>query len=413
MAIEDDDLHVREVWTAVSRQWYSRASDMAPTTGRLYHHLAILARPNVVAQLFYYAKSLCVPVPFSGTRDSILTLFKPIMADTHGKLNAVDCALVRCHGIFFTGKGTEGLEKARKEFLSNLDLAVAKGARRWLEAGYQIAVTNLCALFGYDLPANVLIKAFDASTKKAPIPKIVLTDEPTSAESQAASPEKQKSSNANDKNDPAATMEVKKDVVDPSKHFKKVLQLVESTDRIVFSRLGDLNILSYTIVKLTFLLAMARLKGPGAGFKAPEKYEKNDFPRTAERRPLPEDWAMRGLVWANPAKVVFSREYFAVTENMEEDERMFETPSMGEQRRERCLWLAYQIAQIGTLGDADKKGEGRWITYNPDTKMFLPAAEYVSDLEIRPLETELASISSRQEAGMEHFLAKKKTKNLS
>uniref|UniRef100_L7IXZ7 Uncharacterized protein n=1 Tax=Pyricularia oryzae (strain P131) TaxID=1143193 RepID=L7IXZ7_PYRO1 len=88
------------------------------------------------------------------------------MADTHGKLNAVDCALVRCHGIFFTGKGTEGLEKARKEFLSNLDLAVAKGARRWLEAGYQIAVTNLCALFGYDLPANVLIKAFDARQKK-------------------------------------------------------------------------------------------------------------------------------------------------------------------------------------------------------------------------------------------------------
>ncbi|KAI6274126.1 hypothetical protein MCOR14_011796, partial [Pyricularia oryzae] len=442
MAIEDDDLHVREVWRAVSRQWYSRASDMAPTTGRLYHHLAILARPNVVAQLFYYAKSLCVPIPFHIARDSILTLFEPIMAGSYGESHAVDHALVRCHGTFFTGKGTEDFEEARKEFISNLDLAVAKGARRWLEAGYQIAVTNLCALFGYGLPANVLMKAFDASTKEAPMPKIVLTDEPTSAESQAASPEKQKSSNTDDENDPAATMEAKEDVVDPSKHFKEVLQFVESTDRIVLSRLGDLNILSYTIVKLTFLLAMARLKVPGgdkpitpamshleasfpwnllclclnsfaAGFEAPERYEKNDFPRTAERRPLPEDWAMRGLVWADPAEVVFPREYFAVTESMEEDERMFETPSMGEQRRERCLWLAYQIAQIGTLGDADKKGEGRWITYNPDTKMFLPAAEYVSDLEIRPLETELASISSRQEAGMEHFLTKKETKSLS
>ncbi|TLD14862.1 hypothetical protein PspLS_10910 [Pyricularia sp. CBS 133598] len=442
MAIEDDDLHVREVWRAVSRQWYSRASDMAPTTGRLYHHLAILARPNVVAQLFYYAKSLCVPIPFNIARDSILTLFEPIMAGSYGESHAVDHALVRCHGTFFTGKGTEDFEEARKEFISNLDLAVAKGARRWLEAGYQIAVTNLCALFGYGLPANVLMKAFDASTKEAPMPKIVLTDEPTSAESQAASPEKQKLSNTDDENDPAATMEAKEDVVDPSKHFKEVLQLVESTDRIVLSRLGDLNILSYTIVKLTFLLAMARLKGPGgdkpitpamshleasfpwnllclclnsfaAGFEVPERYEKNDFPRTAERRPLPEDWAMRGLVWADPAEVVFPREYFAVTESMEENERMFETPSMGEQRRERCLWLAYQIAQIGTLGDADKKGEGRWIKYNPDTKMFLPAAKYVSDLEIRPLETELASISSRQEADMEHFLAKKETKSLS
>ncbi|ELQ35978.1 hypothetical protein OOU_Y34scaffold00674g1, partial [Pyricularia oryzae Y34] len=193
MAIEDDDVRDREVWTAVSRQWYSRASDKAPTTGRLYHHLAILARPNVVAQLFYYAKSLCVPIPFNSARDSILTLFEPIMAGTHGKLHAVDRALVRCHGTFFTGKGAEDLEEARDEFLSNLDLAVAKGARRWLEAGYQIAVTNLCALFGYGLPANVLMRAFDASTREAPMPKIVVADEATSAESQAASPETQKS----------------------------------------------------------------------------------------------------------------------------------------------------------------------------------------------------------------------------
>ncbi|KAI6441130.1 hypothetical protein MCOR17_011759, partial [Pyricularia oryzae] len=43
------------------------------------------------------------------------------MAGTHGKLHAVDRALVRCHGTFFTGKGTEDLEDARNEFLSNLD----------------------------------------------------------------------------------------------------------------------------------------------------------------------------------------------------------------------------------------------------------------------------------------------------
>ena len=32
MAIEDDDIRDREVWTAVSRHWYTRASDKAPTT---------------------------------------------------------------------------------------------------------------------------------------------------------------------------------------------------------------------------------------------------------------------------------------------------------------------------------------------------------------------------------------------
>ncbi|CAJ2508638.1 Uu.00g136640.m01.CDS01 [Anthostomella pinea] len=57
MAIEDDDIRDREVWTSVSRHWYSKASDKAPTTVRLYHHLAILARPNALQQLFYYTKS--------------------------------------------------------------------------------------------------------------------------------------------------------------------------------------------------------------------------------------------------------------------------------------------------------------------------------------------------------------------
>ncbi|KAH8585923.1 hypothetical protein B0O99DRAFT_657066 [Bisporella sp. PMI_857] len=59
MAIEDDDIRDREVWTGVARCWYSKASDKAPTTGRLYHHLAILARPNALQQLYYYA-NLCV-----------------------------------------------------------------------------------------------------------------------------------------------------------------------------------------------------------------------------------------------------------------------------------------------------------------------------------------------------------------
>ncbi|KAL2150244.1 hypothetical protein VTH82DRAFT_7920 [Thermothelomyces myriococcoides] len=58
MAIEDDDIRDREIWTGVSRRWYSLASDKAPTTGRLYHHLAILARPNILQQLYYYEKSL-------------------------------------------------------------------------------------------------------------------------------------------------------------------------------------------------------------------------------------------------------------------------------------------------------------------------------------------------------------------
>lgn len=79
MAIEDDDIKDREHWTAVSNEWYAMAADRAPKTGRFYHHLAILARPNVLKQLFFYGKALVVPIPFASALESIMTLFRPLL----------------------------------------------------------------------------------------------------------------------------------------------------------------------------------------------------------------------------------------------------------------------------------------------------------------------------------------------
>lgn len=102
MAIEDDDIRDREHWASVSRHWYSRASDKSPTTGRLYHHLGILARPNAVLQLFYYTKSLGVEIPFLSARESIMTLFDPVMSrkpnPQQGRLSPTDLNFVKVHG---------------------------------------------------------------------------------------------------------------------------------------------------------------------------------------------------------------------------------------------------------------------------------------------------------------------------
>jgi hypothetical protein len=109
MAIEDNDLKDREIWTHVSRYWYSCASENAPTTGRLYHHLAILARPNALQQLYYYTKSLCVPIPFASAKESIMTLFDPLLDSNTSRLSQVDACFVRVHGILFSGKNKEAL----------------------------------------------------------------------------------------------------------------------------------------------------------------------------------------------------------------------------------------------------------------------------------------------------------------
>jgi hypothetical protein len=100
MAIEDDDIRDREVWTGVSRFWYSKAADKSPTVGRLYHHLAILARPNALQQLFYYTRSLTCIQPFQSARESILTLFGVL--SYLSPISFSDTMFIKIHGILFT-----------------------------------------------------------------------------------------------------------------------------------------------------------------------------------------------------------------------------------------------------------------------------------------------------------------------
>ncbi|KAF2185526.1 hypothetical protein K469DRAFT_687853 [Zopfia rhizophila CBS 207.26] len=91
MAIEDEELNDRDIWAGTSRFWYSKAADRSPSVGRLYHHLAILARPNATQQLYYYCRSLTCVQQFMYARESILTLldsFLGRMYDYKAKLNA-------------------------------------------------------------------------------------------------------------------------------------------------------------------------------------------------------------------------------------------------------------------------------------------------------------------------------------
>ncbi|KAK3934531.1 hypothetical protein QBC46DRAFT_399511 [Diplogelasinospora grovesii] len=69
------------------------------------------------------------------------------------------------------------------------------------------------------------------------------------------------------------------------------------------------------------------------------------FPRPKEEdelqpRPLPEDWALRGLVWAAD---YFPSGWF-LNDKLNEDERHIEISSHAERRKERVLYLGCQIA---------------------------------------------------------------------
>lgn len=339
MAIEDDDIRDREVWTGVARHWYSKASDKAPITGRLYHHLAILARPNALQQLFYYSKSLCVAVPFVSARESILTLFNPVLdADsTHGQLRLppLDMSFVKAHGLLFTNKNIEKFEDTKNEFLGLLDNQIGRVTRKFMEQGYHIAVANSVALTGFAAKDNTLMQIISPSKDGADVAMAGSVSEQSLAT------------------------------------FKLALGLNNTTLRIVLQRIGDPNVLPFIHVTLVFMFNMTRHAGAMdllqedypwdllaimlntllTQYKTPSRIEAEQFPLPAmdEFRPFPEDFALRGLLWADN---YFPDGWFT-HEKIDEEEKYHERASMTDERKERILWLACKIAKAGP-----------WISYD-------------------------------------------------
>jgi len=72
-------------------------------------------------------------------------------------------------------------------------------------------------------------------------------------------------------------------------------------------------------------------------------------------RQLPEDFVMRGLIWAQH---YFPAEFFG-GQIVDEDERNLELPSHAAPRAERCLWLGVQLASLN-----------RYMHYDSHSKQF-------------------------------------------
>ncbi|KAK4125245.1 hypothetical protein N657DRAFT_655303 [Parathielavia appendiculata] len=403
MAIEDDDIRDREVWTAVSRHWYSLASDKSPTTGRLYHHLAILARPNALQQLYYYSKSLCVDMPFLSTRESILTLFEPIMSRTpnpqQARLGPTELNFVKTHSILFTGKQLEELESTMGTFLKLLDNHIGRSTRRWLESGYHMGISNVCALTGYGDQANPITAALIAFSREHlkptesqdhPMQEVTSTSEAPSPNATTAGP-------------------------NSTNQLPNAIRLFTSTYDVVCRRFGDPNILPFLHVTLVFVHhltfcpdAMAYLAthfpwkltasmlntllngsssfenvSPGNGLA--RLLESDWFPGAVEegkdvkeggeragprRRPLPDDFAMRGFPWVEK---YLPDGWFVTEERIDDDEKYFELASMTEERRGRVVWLGCRIAE--------REG-GKWLRFDKEAKRFGVSPEYEVDLDL-------------------------------
>jgi hypothetical protein len=364
MAIEDEDVRDRETWAAVARSWYSKAADKNPSVGRLYHHLAILARPNALQQLYYYARSLTCVKPFPSARESILTLLDPILsrpAASYSHAVSIDTSFIKAHGVLFGKLLPETFDEARTAFQNQLDNHIGRVTAKWKEQGVYIAVTNLSGLFDYGSDDSILRLVLEFYEKQLSTSRSSITSDEDL--SRSPSPVDHDSSLAS-----LTEVEIssKLDTLSSDFTFSRAYVLTMSTLSLVLRRISDKNVLPHVHVLLSFLSSFASIKyvarlidqAPWSDIatslntllksERPEPFmTASVFPvDRADNLPLPEDYLMRGQIWSQR---YFPENWF-MREHDEED-RYLELASTIKSRTERILHLGYHLSTVGYVFD--------------------------------------------------------------
>jgi hypothetical protein len=333
-------------------------------------------------------------------RESILTLFDPILCGTEPAYHRslpVDTAFIKAHGILFTGVSLDRFGDVVDQFLSLLDNHIGRVTSRWKEQGIYIAVANFAALFGYAAKDNVLrlvytqeqksnqhvmpdaaAQADSRAAESGPRDKVisdsvgsesVLPPAPAensgSGEPQIVQPKSAPGLSSRGLSEPSTQIsdEASKDAA----AFANAKFLTFATLDLALQRIGDPNVLPHVHVSLVFMNHImhsepamklveddfpweslaSMLNTLVTAYENFVRIENDRFPEPDKGvgRPLPEDFNIRGLEWASS---YFPEGWF---ENalVDDEERTLELASMAADRKERILWLAYQLTQVSPL----------------------------------------------------------------
>jgi hypothetical protein len=148
--------------------WLVHGTAKPPTkppiyVGRRYHQLAILAKQNLLQQLFHYCKSLGVRQPFNSTRKSILRGFDPFLdSELRVKSPRADASFIQLHRIAFTHDQFEKFHLSLNDFIDLLDRHI--GEQKCKVQDFHMAVCNITALCQYGSEDNFLRKAWKKSS---------------------------------------------------------------------------------------------------------------------------------------------------------------------------------------------------------------------------------------------------------
>ncbi|KAL8922049.1 MAG: hypothetical protein Q9172_003732 [Xanthocarpia lactea] len=395
MAVEDSNTSDREIWGGVARSWYNKAADKRPNVGRLYHHLAILARPFSLSQLAYYTRSLSSVDPFDSARGSIMALFQPILDGetfNHHRVKALEIAYIKAHGILFDRPQEEQMFQETLTSIRNglLDGYIDRITSNFKEQGLYIATANIAALFEYGgsrqskVHRSLVWQAFidvKKSRDETAYPETLqFADQPFSldGDSKTESPEWPSAGTISS----AAAAAAGTTTADPQtiSFLRKASELAFSSLTITLRRHGDKNVFPFVHCMFVFLWNLASTDSIMERFQTdipwsdicsflntlakPETMttavlESEAFPKSNEKveRPLPEDYFMRGQLFA----LDYRRSEWREENLVDEEERMLEFPSMTATRVERLLWLGFRMAKMN-----------KWIYYDTIVNTFRP-----------------------------------------
>lgn len=372
MAIEEHDVQDREIWGGVARCWYCKAADKRPEIGRLYHHLAILARPNSLQQLALYLRSLACLVPFGSARSSIMTLFQPVLqgkvASQH-RPRAFEVAFIKIHAnLFVHGLPTSEVQELFDDIRSGLlDDYIGRVTTRFREQGVSIALTNIAAIFEYG--------ALDAKQVSKSVFRLYflevwvqnLKDQEIAsgkAETALDIDENKQNSLLESLDQQIAHLTTEKEIDSSMKIIQFALKITFTVLAVVLQRPGDKNVFPLVHVMFCFIWSLASVEKllryveqdiPWAdicfflnALAKPDAMTPKiwaqclPMPDGGASQTLPEDFAMRGqlfTLWYYP------RGWFEKAE-IDIEERSIEVPSVAATRVERILWLGMGLASV-------------------------------------------------------------------
>ena len=318
--------------------------------GRIQHHLAVLARPDVLQQLFHYTKALVSVRPFLNARESVVLLFSPYSAEEALKQQNMVTAFIATHSALFN-------EWPADQFipLANHFLFLLRGEARHLsrrgQTGVYIMSCNIASILQYGGPAAAMAITFSQKHHETAADAYDFALHWTSTPTL----------------DLEARVQEVGEPTDPSIHLPRIAfqgcALTFHTLAVLLDQLGDPSIYPSVHVSLSFIWNLAlrplaieqvhsfipwaniarflnTLIGPDITF---DKIQGKAFPLDEEPiRQLQEDFLIRGQSWS---KLYYPDKFFEGAPS-EDDRPVIEQPSAVVSRKHRCLWLGVRLATV-------------------------------------------------------------------